>query len=331
MADTVCNNPSVVQLRPELVTLLSEFTDWWKNEGKIIISENEVKSTLYHYTSMTGLLGIIKTERMWFTSVFHLNDPSELRYVVNIALEMLREAATTSPSIESLKEFCDRTFQRLIEAGGETLGFFVSSFSSDGNDLAQWRLYADDGRGVALAFEPKLFKVITDPETLSKIPISEQYLVSQINYNHDKCCNQIREAIGRALDVLEKCTYFLSDSERSLFMDQLATNLAMAIFLYATTSKDPAYAHEKETRAFLISNLDTLSSCIDTRVRGSTLVPYIPVPMPVRSLDAAISKIIVGPAADELAVDAVRAFLRSQGLPVNLVTKSPKPYRSYAK
>ena len=86
----------------------------------------------------------------------------------------------------------------------------------------------------------------------------------------------------------------------------------MPIFSYAVTYKHPAYAHEKETRLLLINDLNELSSVIKMRVRGSSLVPYIPSPLRVRSTGA-ITNIMIGPAADELAEDAIRAFLRKHG------------------
>lgn len=55
------------------------------------------------------------------------------------------------------------------------------------------------------------------------------------------------------------------------------------------------------------------------------MVPYVPSPLPVRS-QGAITKVIVGPAADGLAEDAVRAFLRRHGLSPDLVEKSDIPY-----
>jgi hypothetical protein len=61
------------------------------------------------------------------------------------------------------------------------------------------------------------------------------------------------------------------------------------------------------------------------RVRGSSLVPYIPSPLRVRS-PGAIKKIMIGPAADKLAEDAIRALLRKHGLPLDILERSKIPY-----
>jgi len=46
-------------------------------------------SIIYHYTNDAGLRGIIETGKLWFTDIFNLNDPTELRHGLNPALEIL--------------------------------------------------------------------------------------------------------------------------------------------------------------------------------------------------------------------------------------------------
>ena len=58
------------------------------------------------------------------------------------------------------KTFADMFQQSNIE---KTLEFFIASFSRDRDDLGQWRAYADDGRGFAIGFSPRLFKVLDEP------------------------------------------------------------------------------------------------------------------------------------------------------------------------
>jgi Protein of unknown function (DUF2971) len=40
------------------------------------------------------------------------------------------------------------------------LDFFTASFTAERDDLGQWRAYADNGRGFALGFAPKMFEVV---------------------------------------------------------------------------------------------------------------------------------------------------------------------------
>jgi hypothetical protein len=105
----------------------------------------------------------------------------------------------------------------------------------------------------------------------------------------------------------------------------VARQLAAPIFIYAVTSKHPAYAHEKETRLVIMNDLERLAPMTDLRTRGSSLVPYIPSPFRVRA-PGALTSIIIGPAADRLSDDAVRTFLRTQRLSTEIVQQSGIPY-----
>ena len=59
-------------------------------------------ATLYHYTNDGGLRGIIETGKLWFTDIFYLNDPSELKYSVRLASDILTRHASGRTSDEQL-------------------------------------------------------------------------------------------------------------------------------------------------------------------------------------------------------------------------------------
>ena len=81
------------RLPPQLDTRVQTFTQWWRETELELDVANCVRTPLFHYTDMAGLLGILRTETIWFTSIFHLNDPSELAYGIDIALGILEEQA----------------------------------------------------------------------------------------------------------------------------------------------------------------------------------------------------------------------------------------------
>jgi Protein of unknown function (DUF2971) len=109
-------------------------------------------AVLYHYTDDAGLAGIIKSGRLWFSDIFALNDPSELRHGLSIAINLLKTRATARrPEIATFASMFER-FE--LDAGIEEAGhFFICCFSADGDDLGQWRAYADNGQGFALGFD----------------------------------------------------------------------------------------------------------------------------------------------------------------------------------
>ena len=53
------------------------------------LDQDQLPPMIYHYTTESGLEGILKSGRFWLTNIFSLNDPSELRHGINIALKVL--------------------------------------------------------------------------------------------------------------------------------------------------------------------------------------------------------------------------------------------------
>jgi hypothetical protein len=58
------------------------------------VEDKKPPPILYHYTNDAGLAGIVESGKFWFSDVFALNDPSELRHGLGIAIELLKLRAT---------------------------------------------------------------------------------------------------------------------------------------------------------------------------------------------------------------------------------------------
>src|SRR5215469_15946104 len=189
------NTMPPVSLNPELQQLANEFSDWWSPLAREL--DKAVRKPLFHYTDMRGMLGIISREKIWFTSIFHLNDPSELGYGLEMALSVLREEAQKGgPAVTA---FCRWMEHLLVKAGGEIFGFFVASFSQNRDDLGQWRVYADNGRGVAIGLAPRLFEVVSDH---SKLSVAEKTLVTDVIYDQVECALRLMKVIKRGIAVI---------------------------------------------------------------------------------------------------------------------------------
>ena len=108
------------------------------------LTARPVPPFIYHYTDDRGLRGILETGRLWFTDLFSLNDPSEFNHGIALALKILERKANESQQ-QQVKSFC-KLFDRTMTVNTEKIGkFFVCCFSITGEDLGQWRAYADDG------------------------------------------------------------------------------------------------------------------------------------------------------------------------------------------
>ena len=83
--------------------------------NSVLNSHSKPNGFLYHYTSQTGLLGIVQKREIWATNLLFLNDSMELNY----AIQMLQQA------IEKMKEkLSEEEFRFIKEFGKDIRSFF---------------------------------------------------------------------------------------------------------------------------------------------------------------------------------------------------------------
>ena len=287
-----------------------------------------VEQPLYQYTTAAGLKGIFETEQLWFTDYRFQNDPDEFLYGKQLALEVLDTFAVAAPNnyakqlIESVRSIL--TSDKL----GSALHVFLACFSRKRDDLGQWRAYGDNGRGFAIGFAPPMF-AIEDPAFQTHI---EKIYLGSVVYDQTEALSRHREAIGWALDDFLAAArlnphLMKSSVKRDAFLQEMRTSLiASPLIWYSLTAKHQAYRDEDEVRQVLLGAGDDLKPYIQTRVRGSEIVPYVAAPWRVRH-KGMIEEIVVGPAASFGAEEAVIAMLRSCGIDGVKVTRSEIPYR----
>jgi hypothetical protein len=98
-------------------------------------------------------MGIFRGKEVWATNINHLNDASEIRHAMSLLLaeveSRLKEAGT------------DLEYRRIWEAyleewtGSQPKSDSgVVSFSTNGNQLSQWRAYCPRGNGYSIGFSP---------------------------------------------------------------------------------------------------------------------------------------------------------------------------------
>jgi hypothetical protein len=280
-----------------------------------------VQTPLYHYTDAAGLLGIIANQEIWFSSMFHLNDPAELKYGWDIALGLLERHAGRG---DVCKIVCDR-FRQSFPGLTRIYAYFVGSFSRKPDDLGQWQAYGDDGRGVALGLAPHVFHP-TPPTDLQK-PTDKAW-VAEVIYGAEKAEERLSLPICRLMDIVAQTTLkdLAPEDEVSDFFTGCWTELSLPILWYALQIKHEAYEHEKETRLVVQNQRDELQSHIHMRARGAGLVPYIKHPIAVR-YPGNISEILIGPTAEERLEEAVKTLLFVHGLDRHVkVRRSSIPY-----
>jgi Protein of unknown function (DUF2971) len=258
------------------------------------IEAKKAPPVLYHYTNNAGLAGIIESGRLWFSDIFALNDPSELRHGLGIAIDLLKSRATDArPEITTFASMLER-FD--LDAGIEAAGhFFICSFSADGDDLGQWRAYADNGQGFTLGFDARL---IENAFTKRKGKPVHQHSTFHVTYS-DRELTRTQTALIDLVDPLislPRATRVRGDPLHAYMMDLLVYH-SMEVIRGVMFFKHEAYHNEKEYRFQQLFRRDKPAPRVKYRRRGTSLVRY-------REFDwrklapSSLKKIVVGPAAD---------------------------------
>lgn len=94
------------------------------------------KGTFYKYTSLNTLMNIVNSGKMRLNSISTMNDPTETQ-------KLYSEGCNFNSKEEDLSDLMKFTNN-----------YYLTSFSSEEDDLNMWRFYGDDARGVCMEFVP---------------------------------------------------------------------------------------------------------------------------------------------------------------------------------
>jgi hypothetical protein len=216
---------------------------------------------LFHYTSASGLLGILRSQRLWATNSRFMNDPTEIAY----ALRLLREVAPAeidtfqSKALEPLK----KRLSRIFDDYEKDARVYVTCFCRQGDLLSQWRGYGAVGGGYAVG--------------LAALNLGEF---------------EIRpKDFGRPKPILRRVIYQRTDQERFVkawirllseaklkrqFFPSVWFNFMTFLAEMMNCYKDPAYEQEDEWRLIQFGRVNGREIVkADFRENAGRIVPYV--------------------------------------------------------
>ena len=185
---------------------------------------------IYHYCNITAFNSIIATKQVWLTDITKLNDCSEYKSGFDLILEILKKKGLADkPVLQDIHtDKLNNNFQIL-----------VGCFSQEGDAGSQWRLYADDSRGLSIGFdeaEIDQFNMFNRFTENSFQPITSHVKLCEVHYD--------------SLEFIDKITNLIDRMEQNnpILKDQL---MAFALRRFAALYKDPYFKDEREIRAMV--------------------------------------------------------------------------------
>jgi hypothetical protein len=237
---------------------------------------------VYHYTSASGLLGIISTGRLWMTDIEFVNDAEELAYARATVLDDLRARADklAPPEVdgyadadgsraEVLRNVATELEQSPQAHPSRTYHVYAACFCENGDLLSQWRAYGGDG-GYAIGFRTA---------ALLEVPT----LLESVHFK------KVTYGLGGARPYLDAMLEAVAPNPTAHPGVQGNFQLMSLVLPTVAAIKHPTFAEEQEWR--LLSTGWGAWEALSFRPGSVGLVPYVEASLP----DDAVAHVIVGP------------------------------------
>jgi hypothetical protein len=197
---------------------------------------------LYHYTDAQGLLGMMKTQRLWATNSRFMNDPTEVGYAVGLVRRSVQEQGERYPQ-PLVKDVTDST-NALLDLYDNVDDKYISCFCESGDLLSQWRGYGAIGGGYSLGFVARHLGLTT-----YRTPERPEPVLRKVVYDQKRQRRIIDRWVSAIFDwEATRCQRTRQKPPRIDPHDQgwLTLNWFISECLYCF--KDPAYDAEREWR-----------------------------------------------------------------------------------
>ena len=249
------------------------------------VDEFPKSKRIYHYTTASGLLGILQSQTIYATEVSYLNNSQEIKYGVDLALSELTKFSEES-NAEDKREFLTVVLQTLQTFSKHEI--FVSCFCEDGDLLSQWKGYSDFGAGFSIGLD--IEKYSNSPRMLSNAPIRIKKVVYDAELQKRILWDQFIATMGVFDDWMERYP-----TDKNTILTAAAVGLTEYIKLQLVRFKAPAFSEEQEWRVFYYPPMygkAEYKNLTKFRTSGNRIIPYLEFPLPT------LSEIVMGPKID---------------------------------
>jgi len=215
--------------------------------------------SVYHYTNLGGLYGILSKNDLWLTHARYSNDEEEMTHGYRTAQDVLTELRPIAQQDPDRTAYLTLLVDLLKKPTKE--GVYICCFCLKDNLLSQWRGYGANGTGVSIQLNSRDFANVAGPDS----PFQSQgglMRLWKVNYDPIRQRDIVRKAIDFAFENLK----YLSVQER-------AQRAADAIEFFVPTFKNGDFAEEEECR-LIFSPPHPCPLPLSFRVARGMLVPY---------------------------------------------------------
>ena len=223
-----------------------------------------VVGRLYHYTTLTGLAGIIDDTCFWASDVRYMNDASELAYATELIDDEVQKVRSLPENRELFEAFVD--IQRLADPFEFEYGPtpFIACFCEVDDLLSQWRGY---GSSDSVSLEVDMEKVAH----LSHRSMRMKKVVYDKDRQRALASQTIATWLRTARDLITE-----GWDPNDLFRIGASWALGQAMLDYHLCFKHPTFSEEREWRVIkLVNTTSEIKRMAHELPTGNLLSPVI--------------------------------------------------------
>lgn len=272
------------------------------------------RETLYHYTTLTGLQGIVGSAQLRASDIRYMNDSTELRHTLELLNQQVtRRILAGVDNPELLNALLDWLSHRIVS--GPML--FGASFRANGNLLSQWRGYSVHGKGVSMGMSPE--------QILSRAA-AQSCEVTRCIYSRpeqERLIDSIVDAVESLAAEHDMQEIANGESWQGLFQRIEGDLLRIAAVL-----KHPTFEEEQEWR-IISPVMHTLTDRVEFREGISMLIPYFNFDLRDEAGRLTLEHVYLGPTSNtDLSMNSLALYLEQRGAsPRRGITYCDIPYR----
>jgi hypothetical protein len=272
------------------------------------------QETLYHYTTLTGLQGIVGGAELRASDIRYMNDSTELRHTLELLNQQVtRRILSGVDNPELLNALLDWLSHRIVS--GPML--FGASFRANGNLLSQWRGYSVHGKGVSMGMSP---------EQILCRAAAQSFEVTRCIYSRseqERLINSIVDAVESLAGEHDMQEIANGEPWQGLFQRIEGDLLRIAAVL-----KHPTFEEEQEWR-IISPVMHTLTDRVEFREGISMLIPYFNFDLRDEAGRLMLEHVYLGPTSNtDLSMNSLALYLEQCGAsPRRGITYCDIPYR----
>lgn len=296
----------------------------------------------YHYTSLPSFMAMldgVNNGNLYFhaSDVYYMNDPTEIEFgfsEISKCFVQIEDSLHVNDATYQLSKLWDKD-SRITPDEWRHIFYerskkhsrhpYIISYSRCRESLPMWRMYGDDGKGVSLGFDVRIY--LKEKPAINGI---RQIDMTDVDFKNPCSIDVEYGSVsnGSTIYFLIRTSYsqywqsVKMEKNGNKILDKQLNALSKMLSMATPFIKHDAYSYEEESRIISFAkNIDEIRHKISSY---GQVIPFVEIKLPQNDL----KEVIIGPCCNyELSKRCISTRLQQLGMNDVEITYSQVPYR----